>query len=121
MCEYIEFIPKAGACLATTNVLERRGKVKWMWRRPSQNGADNGWRVMSDIDTPEYLNVASNWKIVDFNDVCHIEPALIGIYDFEVGSELSINRDHQGIRVVDTPTGRTIPPENFYVPKRFRA
>jgi hypothetical protein len=119
--EYIEFIPKAGACLATTNVLERRGKVKWMWRRPSQNGVDNGWRIMSDIDTSEYLDDPSSWKIVDFNDVCYVEPALIGIYDFEVGSELSIERDDQGIHIIDTPTGREIPRENFYVPPQFRA
>ena len=121
MGEYIEFIPKAGACLATTNVMERRGKVRWMWRRPSQTGADNGWRIMSEIDTSEYLNERTNWQIVDYNDVCYIEPALIGIWDFEVGSDLEIVRDERGITIYDVPTGRPIPAENFYVPPRFRA
>lgn len=119
--QYIEFIPKAGACLATTNVMERRGKVRWMWRRPSQTGADNGWRIMSEIDTSEYLNERTNWQIVDYNDVCYIEPALIGIWDFEVGSDLEIVRDERGITIYDVPTGRPIPTENFYVPPRFRA
>ena len=121
MREYIEFIPKAGACLATTNVMERRGKVRWMWRRPSQTGVDNGWRIMSEIDTSEYLNERTNWQIVDYNDVCYIEPALVGIWDFEVGSDLEMVRDEGGISIYDTPTGRKIPVENFYVPPRFRA
>ncbi|OHU26722.1 hypothetical protein BKG77_22440 [Mycobacteroides chelonae] len=121
MSEYIEFIPKAGACLATTNVMERRGKVRWMVRAPSTGGADNGWQIMSDIDTSDYLNTVSNWQIVDYNGVCYIEPALVGIWDFEVGSDLQIVRDERGITIYDSPTGLRIPDENFYVPPQFRA
>lgn len=120
MGEYIEFIPKAGACLATTNVMERRGLIRWMWRRPSQSGVDNGWRIMSHIDTSDYLNEPSNWQIVDYNDVCYIEPALVGIWDFKVGSDLQLVRDERGITIYDNPTGLAIPTENFYVPPQFR-
>ena len=38
-----------------------------------------------------------------------------------VGSDLQIVRDELGIRIVDTPTGREIPVENFYVPPSQRA
>lgn len=117
----IEGIPKAGSCLATTNVLERRGLVRWMVRVPSSNPADNGWQISSHIDTVDYLRDNSNWQIVSFNAVCNIEPALIGIYDFAVGSDLQIVRDEQGIHVVDTPRDRKIPHENVYVPTQFRA
>lgn len=120
--QHIEFIPKAGACLATTNVMQQRGVVRWMVREPSKDPVDNGWRIMSHIDTTEYLNVPDNWQIVDFNDVCMIEPALIGIWDLAVGSDLQITRDADGsIHIYDTPTGRKIPPENLYVPPRDRA
>lgn len=121
MSDYIEFIPKAGVCLATKNVMEHRGVVRWMVRHPSQRPADNGWRIMSHIDTSEYLDVPTNWQIVDFNEVCYIEPALIGIYDFPVGSDLQIVRDDEGIHIVETASGREIPHENFYVPPQFRA
>ena len=40
--EHIEFIPKAGACLATRNVIEQKGLVRWMVRGESQVPADNG-------------------------------------------------------------------------------
>ena len=91
-----------------------------MLRRESQRPADNGWRIMSNIDTTEYLDDPNSWRIVAFNDVCNIEPALIGIYDFPVGSDLQIVRDERGISIYDTPTGRQIPVEEFYVPPQFR-
>ena len=119
--DHIEFIPKAGACLATRNVVEQKGLVRWMVRGESQVPADNGWQIMSHIDTSDYLNDSSNWQIVDFNDLCAIEPALIGIWDMPVGSDLQIVRDEQGIHIFDTPTGREIPMENSYVPPAMRS
>jgi len=116
----VEFIAHAGACLVTKNVIERRGVVRWMVRDVSQDPVDNGWQIMSHVDTSEYLEDLSNWQIVDFNDLCAIEPALIGIWDLPVGSDLQIVRDEQGIRIVDTPTGREIPTEDLYVPPQFR-
>lgn len=75
---------------------------------------------MSHIDTSDYLNEPSNWQIVDYNDVCYIEPALVGIWDFKVGSDLQLVRDERGITIYDNPTGLAIPTENFYVPPQFR-
>ena len=109
MAEHIEFIPKAGASLATKNVLEGRGRVRWMVRRPSRAAADNGWQIMSHVDTSDYLNDTANWQIVDYNDLCAIEPALIGIWDLPVGSDLQLVNDELGVRILDTPTGREIP------------
>ena len=116
----MEFIPNAGACLATLDVINRTGVVRWMVRLPSQMPADNGWQIMSHLDTTEYLNDLANWRIVDFNDLCAIEPALIGIWDMPVGSDLQIVRDDR-IRIFDTPTVREIPVEAWYVPPDKRA
>ncbi|MFV0428284.1 MAG: DUF2185 domain-containing protein [Arachnia sp.] len=118
---YPEFIPDAGACLVTKNVLSGAGVVRWMLRVPSKSPVDNGWRIMSHVDTSEYLADTDNWQISDFNEVCALEPALIGIWDLAVGSDLQVVRDELGIRVVDTPTGEQIPDENLYVPPAFRA
>ncbi|CAM3338260.1 DUF2185 domain-containing protein [Occultella aeris] len=121
MSSYPEFIPKAGACLATKNVLTRAGAVRWMVREDSRAPADNGWLIFSEIDTEEYLADSSNFQITDFNAVCALEPALIGIYDFPVGSDLEIVRDAAGIHIIDTTTGREIPRDRFYVPPQFQA
>jgi len=118
---YPEFIPKAGACLVSKNVLSRAGWVRWMTRRASQAPADNGWRIFSHVDTEEYLADRSNLQVADFNAVCALEPALIGIWDLPVGSDLQIVDEGHGIRVVDTATGREIPRESLYVPPSQRA
>lgn len=121
MASYPEFIPKAGACMVSTNVISGAGRVRWMMRVPSQAPVDNGWRIFSHIDTSEYLADPNNLQIADYNAACAIEPALIGIYDFPVGSDLQIVDDGNGTRVVDTATGREIPEENLYVPPAHRA
>lgn len=116
MGEYVEFIANAGACLTTRNVMEGRGRVRWMVREGSQREVDNGWRFFSVIDTDEYLADSSNWVVVGFNEVCAIEPALIGVYDFPVGSDLQIVDGGSGIEIVDTDTGEVIPRDQWYVP-----
>ena len=120
MTGYPEFIPQAGACLVSKNVMSGAGRVRWMVRVPSQVPADNGWRIFSSIDSQAYLADPSNLQVADFNAVCALEPALIGIYDFPVGSDLQIVDDGSGIQVVDTATGREIPAENFFVPPAMR-
>jgi hypothetical protein len=117
---YPEFIPQAGACLITLNAYEGRGAVRWMVRETSKSPVDNGWRIMSAIDSSDYLSNPANWRITDFNEVCAIVPELIGIWDLPVGSDLQIVRDER-TRIVDTPTGREITAEHLYVPPDQRA
>ncbi|MFC7619974.1 DUF2185 domain-containing protein [Microlunatus sp. GCM10028923] len=116
----MQFIPGAGACLTSTNVLSGAGRVRWMVREESRASADNGWRIFSDVDTSEYLADAANLKIVDYNQVCEIEPALIGIWDLPVGSDLQLVDEGQGIKIVDTDTGRELPTEALFVPPQYR-
>lgn len=112
----IEFIPDAGACLVSKNVLSGAGRIKWMVREESHAPADNGWRIFSDIDTTEYLHDADNLAIADFNSVCELEPALIGIWNLAVGSDLQIVDEGNGIQVVVSATGQPVPTDQLYVP-----
>jgi hypothetical protein len=121
MSSTTEFIPNAGACVASKNVLSGAGQVRWMVREEPRHPVDTGWLIFSDIDTAEYLDDSNNLEIVEFNRVCEIEPALIGIWDLPVGSDLQIVDEGDGIRIVETPTGREIPREELYVPPQFRA
>lgn len=70
--------------------------------------------------SPEYRGCFGSRPDVVSNDVCNIEPALVGIYDFPVGSDLQIVRDERGISIYDTPSGREIREDEFYVPPQFR-
>lgn len=112
----MEFIPHAGTSMTTYNVLERRGRIRWLVREKPLGPADNGWRVFSHIDTSEYLANRENWVVVDFNTLCSLEPVVIGVWNMPVGSDLQVVDDGQRIRLVDTPTGREIPLEEQFNP-----
>ena len=62
-----EFIKGAGGSLVSRNILDRRGNIKWLSREDSVNPADNGWRILSDVDTDEFLSDPDNMAVVDFN------------------------------------------------------
>lgn len=83
---------------------------------------DTGWQIMSHIDTSQYLDDPDNWAIVEFDALCEIQPALEGIRDLPVGSDLQIVRDEHGTRVVDTVTGHEVTSEadEPYVPPMIR-
>ena len=103
-----KFIEHAGGCVVSNNILQRKGKLKWCVREESVNNIDNGWRFFSDIDTDEYLSDAKNLSVCDFNTVIEIEPAVILIYSYDVGSDLTLVCSN-GIKMfVDTATGLPI-------------
>lgn len=113
-------LPGAGACLVSRNVLSGAGRVRWMVREVSQVAADNGWRIFSEVDTEEYLHDAANLEVVDFDRVCEIEPALLGIWDLPVGSDLELVRDGGRLSLVDTATGAPVPLDDLHVPAPHR-
>lgn len=109
MPDYPTFLPNAGASLATSNVMSGAGRITWLERKQPKDGADNGWRVISEVDEPGYLSDGSNWRIVDFNELCEIEPALIPILDLPIGTELELVVGADGTRVwLDEETGAPI-------------
>jgi len=120
MDSYPEFIPGAGACIVSKNVLSGAGQARWMVRDPSLGPGDTGWRIFSHIDTTEYLSDSNNMTVADFNQVCALEPALIVIWDMPVGSDLQLVLDDRGRHIYDTPTGREIPREEYYYPPHWR-
>lgn len=76
----VEFIKKAGACIVSKNIIEGKGRLKWLIRAAPIDKIDNGWRFFSEIDNNEYINNSDNLLVCDFNMVANIEPAIIGIY-----------------------------------------
>lgn len=119
--DIIEFIPNAGLCLVSRKVMEREAPVRWMTRGRPQAPGDTGWQILSIADTPEYLQQPGNLVIADYNAVCMVEPALIGIWDFPEGAELMLHIDDSGIHIIDVESNREIPQDRFYVPPQFRA
>ena len=70
------YIRGAGGAIVSRKIVERTGNIKWLNRDAPLAPEDSGWRVLSDRDTGEYLDDPKNMTVVDFNDLCDIEPAV---------------------------------------------
>lgn len=114
----VELIPDAGTCIASRSVFTQNSPVRWMIREVEKFSDDNGWRIFALNDSDEYLQDPQNLIKVDFNKLCMIEPSLIGIWNFPVGSRLQIVDDELGKRIVDTPTGVEIAQDDLYTPPK---
>lgn len=106
--EPIEFIKKAGACIVSRNIMNETGKLKWILREKSIGAVDNGWRFFSEIDDDDYINNPENLVVCDFNTVANIEPAILGIYELPIGSDLQLVSENGKIRFIDNLTGKEI-------------
>ena len=93
-----KYIINAGAAIVSRKIVERTGNIKWLTREAPIAPQDTGWRILSDRDTDEYLADPANWTVVDFNDICDIEPACIGIYLLPVGSDIQLVVEPDGRR-----------------------
>ena len=99
-----EFIKNAGACIVSKNILSGEGKLKWIIREEPIEAPDSGWRFFSDIDDDDYVNEPDNLVVCDYNTVAEIEPGIIPIYVFPVGSDLQLVVEDGRMYFVDNLT-----------------
>ena len=98
-----------GGSIASRNILENKGRLKWCIREKSCNDLDNGWRFLSDIDTDEFLQNPSNMVVCDWGTLFEIEPAISAIFDMPVGTDLTLEYEDGRKFFVDSETGERIP------------
>jgi len=106
----VDFIKKAGGWIVSKNILDGKGKVKWLLREESIDEVDNGWRFFSDIDDEDFINNPDNLIVCDFNTIANIEPALIGVYLLPVGSDLQLVTQGGKILFYDNITEEEVAP-----------
>ena len=74
---------------------------------------DNGWRFFSEIDDEEYWGNPDNLQVVSFTNVAEIEPAVLPILNFPVGTDLELIKDDAGSHLIDSATGRELFPRRL--------
>lgn len=97
MQKIIKFMNNPGGCIVSKRILNGESDLKWMVREKSiDKKTDNGWRFFSVDDDDDYLADPNNLAFCDFNTVANIEPAILGIYLYPVGSDFQLVRDENG-------------------------
>lgn len=79
-----------------------------MVRGEAVTRVDNGWRFFSEIDDDDYVNDPANLVVCDFNTVAQIEPAILAIYSFPVGSDLQLVVENRKYYFIDNITEEVI-------------
>lgn len=97
-----------GGSVVSKNILNGNGKLKWCIKDCPINEFDNGWRFLSDIDTDEFLEDPSNMTICDWNTIVEIEPAVIGIFDMPIGTDITLIYEDNKKYFIDTDTEEII-------------
>ena len=104
----MEFLKNPGGCVVSNNIINKNGNLKWCMREKSLNKADNGWRFLSDMDTEEFLNDATNMSVWDFNTIVEIEPAILLIYNMPIGTDIMLSCEDGKKFFVETATGKKV-------------
>ena len=94
-----------GGSIASRNIIEKKGKIKWCVKEKSVDSLDNGWRFFSEYDTQEYLNDSSNMLVCDWGTLFEIEPAISLIFDLPIGTDLTLIYEGEKKYFVNTLTG----------------
>lgn len=97
-----------GGSIVSKNILQGKGNLKWCIREKSVNELDNGWRFLSDIDTDEFLEDHLNMLVCDWVTILEIEPAIFGIFDMPVGTEITLMHENGNKYFVLTDTGEIV-------------
>ncbi|WP_227985545.1 DUF2185 domain-containing protein [Streptococcus ruminantium] len=97
-----------GGAIVSNNILENKGKIKWIFREERANELDNGWRFLSEIDTDEFLSNSSNMSVCDWDTIIDIEPAILPIYTLPIGTELILIYEGNRKYFIDSNTGQTL-------------
>lgn len=83
--------PYLGTYVLSRSVYERTAAAHWASRRAPQAANDTGWQILGAADTSEYLAVPGNLLIVDGQQACAIVPAMVGVWNYPVGSVLTLS------------------------------
>ena len=93
-----------GGSIVSKNILENKGRIRWVVREEGVNHLDNGWRFLSEIDTDEFLQQPSSMVVCDWGTIFDIEPAIMPIFEMPVGTELTLIYEGDKRVFVDTYT-----------------
>ena len=86
---------KMGYALAPKELVNRRLKVRFMYREQPDNDQDSGWRFFSGYETDEYVNDPDNIGLYDVSTISQIDGDIVKYLDSPPGSAFERERERQ--------------------------
>lgn len=83
---------KMGFALASKELVEKKMKVRYMYREKPDNEADSGWRFFTGNEKDEYVDNPDNIAVYDMSTIAQIDPDIIPLLDSRYG--ISFEREN---------------------------
>lgn len=100
---------KYGGFMITNSVLHKESLPMYTYREKSSKQQLNGWQIIGDSDTEEYVNNPVNWSIVNADTIMNICPMLLDYFDAEYGTDIALIYEQDVIvGLMDLKTGGDI-------------
>lgn len=77
---------KFGYVMATKMLVDRKRKVRFMYRQAPDNIQDSGWRFFCGDETDEYVNDPENIAIYDINTILEFDRSILPYLQAAEGS-----------------------------------
>lgn len=94
--------------IANVNILERGYPIYGLYREEPYQEGDSGWRVISEADTPAFLDEPTNIVVLTEEEIFTLEPALETIKNLPAGTELELIQNETDVHFVDFNTKEPI-------------
>ncbi len=78
-----------GGCIISKNLLFGY-PLRWGVKYEPGAPQDSGWTFLTEADTTEYLSKDENTLVISFDVLAKIEPAIKLIYDYPVGTDVTL-------------------------------
>lgn len=100
--EWVALLPHNGGCIVSNRIAEG-AEIGYMYRDedPSAEWADTGWRFFAGDEPEEYTENADNFSIWSLNDVCNVEPQVLGYVEAEPGAAFERDGNRKWRRLHD--------------------
>lgn len=76
---------KIGYALAPKRLVDRKMKVRFMYRENPDDECDSGWRFFSGYETDEYVNNPDNIGLYDVSTIAEIDSDIIPYLEYPIG------------------------------------
>jgi len=95
--EMREVAPGRGGCIASDRITVDGCRVGFMYREPSTDDVDSGWRILAGDESQQYMDDPDHLSIYDLNTIANYDASIVPLLDAPVGA--AFERSESGVFV----------------------
>lgn len=97
--EWMALLPHNGGCIVSNQIAEGH-EIGYMYREEAQTDRwpDTGWRFFTGEESEEYVNDPDHFTVWTLNDICNVDPTILGFVEAEYGRAYGKDENGEWVR-----------------------